>query len=64
MVIHVNVDAKPSNNATVHYYLSNTDGKVIASGIAKPFSLLGSRSGSSNTGTIGKYSIALSGSDT
>jgi peptide/nickel transport system substrate-binding protein len=32
MVIHVNVDGKPSNNATVYYYLSNTDGKVVASG--------------------------------
>jgi peptide/nickel transport system substrate-binding protein len=63
MVIHVNVDGKPSNNATVHYYLSNTDGKVIASGIAKPFPPLSSRS-SSTTSTIGKFSIALSGSDT
>jgi len=62
MVIHVNVDGKPSNNATVHYYLSNTDGKVIASGMAKPFPPLSGRS--SSTSTIGRFSIALSSSDT
>jgi peptide/nickel transport system substrate-binding protein len=65
IVIHVNVDGKPSNNATVHYYLSNADGKVIASGIANPFPPLSSRSSSSsNTGTIGKFSVALGDSDT
>jgi len=61
MVIHVNVDGKPSNNATVYYYLSNMDGKVVASGIAKPPL---SSSNSSDRGTIGKFAIGLSSSDT
>jgi peptide/nickel transport system substrate-binding protein len=35
-MIKVNVDGKPSNDATVNYYLLNSDGSVIARGIGKP----------------------------
>ncbi|MBV9178970.1 MAG: hypothetical protein JO297_18225 [Nitrososphaeraceae archaeon] len=64
MVIHVNVDGKPSNNATVHYYLSNTNGKVVASGVAKPSSPPLSRGSSTGSTITGKFTIALSSSDT
>jgi len=53
MVIKVNVDGTPSNNATLNYYLSNGLGNVIVSGVGKPIS-----------STIGSYSINLNSSDT
>ena len=53
MIIKVNVDGTPSNNATVNYYLSNGLGNVIVSGVGKPIS-----------STIGNYSIKLNSSDT
>jgi peptide/nickel transport system substrate-binding protein len=53
MIIKVNVDGTPSNNATVNYYLSNGLGNVIVSGVGKPIS-----------STIGSYSIKLNSSDT
>ena len=40
MVIKVNVDGTPSNNATVNYYLSNGLGNVIVSGVGKPIQRL------------------------
>jgi peptide/nickel transport system substrate-binding protein len=58
MAIQVNVDGKPSNNATVHYYLSTGDGKVVASGIAK------SSSNRSSNNTVGKFTIGLGIDDT
>jgi hypothetical protein len=62
MVIHVNVDGKPSNNATLRYYLSNTDGKIVASGIAKePMTI---SSSNHNGNMVGKYIIQLSKDDT
>ena len=53
MIIKVNVDGKPSNNATLNYYLSNSDGNVILSGVGKPID-----------NTIGSFSINLSSNDT
>ena len=52
-IIKVNVDGKPSNNATINYYLSNSDGNVVISGLAKPV-----------TNAMGSFSINLEGKDT
>ena len=62
MVIQVNVDGKPSNNATLRYYLSNADGKIVASGIAKE--LMSYSSNNNNGNMVGKYIIQLSDGDT
>jgi peptide/nickel transport system substrate-binding protein len=51
--VQVSVDGKPSNNATVNYYLSNSTGNVVISGIAKQ-----------THGTIGKFTIDLNDNDT
>jgi peptide/nickel transport system substrate-binding protein len=53
MIIKVNVDGKPSNNVTLNYYLSNSDGNVILSGVGKPID-----------NTIGSFSINLGSNDT
>jgi hypothetical protein len=53
MIIKVNVDGKPSNNATINYYLSNSDGNVVISGSAKPA-----------TNAVGSFSISLDDKDT
>jgi peptide/nickel transport system substrate-binding protein len=53
LAVQVNVDAKPSNNATVNYYFSNSSGNVIISGMAKKTS-----------GTIGRFTIDLANNDT
>jgi peptide/nickel transport system substrate-binding protein len=53
MIIKVNVDGKPSNNATINYYLSNSDGNVVISGLAKPV-----------TNAVGSFSINLDDKDT
>ena len=60
MVIHVDVDGKPSNNATLRYYLSNMDGKTVASGIATK----STSSSSNDNNNVGKYIIQLSNNDT
>ena len=51
--VQVNVDGNPSNNATVNYYLSNSNGNVMISGMAKQ-----------PVGNIGKFTINLSSNDT
>ena len=51
--VQINVDGKPSDNATVNYYLSNSSGNVMISGIAKQ-----------TIGSIGKFTIDLSSNDT
>ncbi len=51
--VQVNVDGNPSNNATVNYYLSNSNGNVMIRGIAKQ-----------PVGNIGKFTINLSCNDT
>jgi hypothetical protein len=53
IIIKVNVDGKPSNNSTLNYFLSNSDGNVIVSGVGKPIG-----------NTIGIFSIKLSSNDT
>src|SRR6188472_887920 len=53
MMIKVNVDGKPSNNSTINYYLSNSDGNVVIAGLAKPV-----------TNAVGSFSINLDGKDT
>jgi peptide/nickel transport system substrate-binding protein len=58
IAIHVNVDGKPSNNAIEHYYISTTDGKIVASGTAK------SSSNSTSSNTVGKFTIGLGSGDT
>jgi peptide/nickel transport system substrate-binding protein len=76
MVIQINVDGKPSNNAMLRYYLSNTDGKIVVSGVAKPISasngvtsvisanINNNKSVSNNMMMVGKYIIQLSSNDT
>ena len=56
MTVQVNVDGKPSNNATLRYYLSTSDGNIITSGIAKP--------SSNSSNSIGKFTIAFGSNDT
>jgi peptide/nickel transport system substrate-binding protein len=51
--LQVNVDGKPSNNATVNYYFSDSSGNVIISGMAKQTSA-----------TAGRFAIDLSDNDT
>jgi peptide/nickel transport system substrate-binding protein len=51
--LQVNIDGKPSNNATVNYYFSNSSGSVIISGMAKQMSA-----------TVGRFAIDLSDNDT
>jgi hypothetical protein len=53
MQVQVSIDGKPSNNATVNYYLSNSSGNVAISGIAKQ-----------TPGTIGKFTVDLKDNDT
>jgi peptide/nickel transport system substrate-binding protein len=57
IIVQVDVDGKPNNNATVHYYLSNNNGTILANGTAKPLSL-------TNATAVGKFTIALNSSDT
>jgi peptide/nickel transport system substrate-binding protein len=72
MSIQVNVGEKPSNHAVVRYYLSTTDGSVVASGEAVKASndsaLYSSSSsnsnGNNNSPTAGKFTIALGSGDT
>jgi peptide/nickel transport system substrate-binding protein len=58
IIINVDVDGKPSDNATLRYYLSNTDGKIVTSGVATK------STSSSNNNNVGKYIIQLSNNDT
>lgn len=51
--LQVDVDGIPSNNATVNYYFSDSNGNVIISGVAKQTS-----------GTVGRFAIDLSDDDT
>jgi peptide/nickel transport system substrate-binding protein len=51
--LQVSVDGKPSDNATINYYLSNSSGNVIISKIAKQI-----------RGTEGKFMIELNDNDT
>ena len=51
--LQVNVGGIPSNNATVNYYFSDSNGNVIISGVAKQTS-----------GTVGRFAIDLSDDDT
>jgi hypothetical protein len=53
MQLQVSVDGKPSDNATINYYLSNSSGNVIISRIAKQI-----------RGTEGKFMIELNDNDT
>jgi peptide/nickel transport system substrate-binding protein len=69
IIINVDVDGKPSDDATLRYYLSNTDGKIIASGLAttQMGSSKSSTDGNTNSNSInnvGKYIIQLGDSDT
>ena len=54
MIIEIAVDGKPSNNATLNYYLSNSNGSLISSGVVK----------SNNDTTAGRFRIEISGKDT
>jgi peptide/nickel transport system substrate-binding protein len=63
--IQIHVDGKPSNNAIVNYYLSNSNGSVVLSGVAKPSS--SSPTNNSNPTTAnnaGIFTIDLSSKDT
>ena len=55
MALLVSVDGKPSNNATINYYFSNSTGNVVLSGVAKPMN---------GTAAIGRFAINLTDNDT
>jgi peptide/nickel transport system substrate-binding protein len=64
--MQVNVDGKPSNNAILNYYISNSNGSVVLSGVAKPSSLLPPHSVSNSTTATnaGRFTIGLNSKDT
>ena len=59
--VNVTIGGKPSNDAIVDYFLSDTDGKVILSGQAEP---AGKRSHSPLSHQQGVYEFSLNSSDT
>jgi hypothetical protein len=63
-MVNVDVDGKPSDDATLRYYLSNMDGKIVASGVeTKQMSSSNSSGGNTNSSSnnnVGKYIIQLS----
>ena len=52
--IVVDMNGKPSSNATLNYFVSNGNGNVLLTGVAKPI----------NINSVGKFSINLSSRDT
>lgn len=62
MVIQVNVDGKPSNNATLNYHLSNSNGTVVLSGVAKAST--SSSNPTTATANAGRFTVDLSSKDT
>jgi peptide/nickel transport system substrate-binding protein len=59
--VNVTIGGKPSNDAIVDYFLSDTDGKVILSGQAEP---AGNRSNTTLPHQQGVYEFSLNSSDT
>ena len=59
--VNVTIGGKPSNDAIVDYFLSDTDGKVILSGQAEP---AGNRSNTPLPHRQGVYEFSLNNSDT
>jgi peptide/nickel transport system substrate-binding protein len=59
--VNVTIGGKPSNDAIVDYFLSDTDGKVILSGQAEP---AGKRSNNPLSHQQGVYEFILNSSDT
>jgi peptide/nickel transport system substrate-binding protein len=59
--VNVTIGGKPSNDAIVDYFLSDTDGKVILSGQAEP---AGKRSNTPLSHQQGVYEFSLNSSDT
>jgi peptide/nickel transport system substrate-binding protein len=59
--VNVTIGGKPSNDAIVDYFLSDTDGKVILSGQAEP---AGKRSNTPLLHQQGVYEFSLNSSDT
>ena len=59
--VNVTIGGKPSNDAIVDYFLSDTDGKVILSGQAKPAE---NRSNTPSPHQQGVYEFSLNSSDT
>jgi peptide/nickel transport system substrate-binding protein len=59
--VNVTIGGKPSNDAIVDYFLSDTDGKVILSGQAEP---AGKRSNTPLSHQKGVYEFSLNSSDT
>jgi peptide/nickel transport system substrate-binding protein len=53
LIINVTVDGKPSQNATINYYISNRAGYVVLDGIAKP-----------DNNTDGRFLVQLGTQDT
>ena len=53
LIVNVTVDAKPSNNATINYYISNRAGDVVLNGVAKADNI-----------TAGKFLVQLEKQDT
>lgn len=56
LTVQVNVDGKPSNNAIVHYSLTNNNGTILTSGAAKPTS--------SPPSSMGRFAIDFNSSVT
>jgi peptide/nickel transport system substrate-binding protein len=59
--LNVTIGGKPSNDAVVDYFLSDTDGKVILSGQAEP---AGNKSNTPLSHQRGVYGFSLNGGDT
>jgi peptide/nickel transport system substrate-binding protein len=59
--LNVTIGGKPSNDATVNYFLSDRNGKVILSGQAEP---LGDKNGNPISQQQGTYEFSLNSSDT
>jgi len=59
--LNVTIGGKPSNDAVVDYFLSDTDGKVILSGQAEP---AGNKSNTPLSHQRGVYEFSLNGGDT
>jgi peptide/nickel transport system substrate-binding protein len=64
--IQVNVDGRPSDNAILNYYISNSSGSVVLSGVvAKPPSIPAHSTSNPTTSTnAGRFTINLSSIDT
>jgi len=63
--MQVNVDGRPSDNAILNYYISNSSGSVVLSGMAKPAPTPPHSTSNSTISTQpGRFTINLSSMDT